>query len=134
MLPDDFFCQKFTKNANVEVRSDIFQNFYYSQEDYALVSLCSFGNSQKLTKCNSFEKVAFAFGKEKCFTFNGSTSSSEHHQRKVGPNNGLNYKICFITTCKWIHISLCTLPFRLVLYFISTVKKSFSLFQYIKME
>ena len=59
------------------------------------MSLCSFGNSQKLTNCNLFEKVAFAFGKEKCFTFNGSTSSSEHHQRKVGPNNGLNFLVSF---------------------------------------
>ena len=59
------------------------------------MSLCSFGNSQKLTKCHLFEKVAFAFGKEKCFSFNGSTSSSEHHQRKVGPNNGLNFLVSF---------------------------------------
>ena len=91
----ELLCKYTQTHANVEVRSDIFQNFYYSQEDYALVSLCSFGNSQKLTKCNLFEKEAFAFGKEKCFTFLGSTSSSEHHQRKVGPNNGLNFLVSF---------------------------------------
>ena len=56
--------------------------------------LCSFGNLQKLNSCNAFQKGSFAFGKEKCFTFNGTTST-KHHQRKVGPNNGLNFLVSF---------------------------------------
>ena len=58
------------------------------------MSLCSFGNLQKLNSCNTFQKSSFAFGKGKCFTFNGTTST-EHHQRKVGPSNGLNFLVSF---------------------------------------